>query len=1024
MNMKRNLRLFLTLLIMSTCWVAFAQERSISGEVVDSNGESMPGVSIVVKGTTNGTITNVDGKYVVSNVSEDATLVFSFIGFDAQEIPVKGKSNINVTLAASVQDIDEVVVVGYGSLRKSDLTGAVAKVGGEELKGPSTPDAVQALQGKVAGVNITPSSGEPGAGMNISIRGTGSWSNSSPLYVVDGFPMSDLSSVDPANIESIEILKDASATAIYGSRGANGVVLVSTKQGKEGKMQFEVSAYGGAQWTSNTIDMVTASEFATLRLEAYANDGASVPSDEQRILNEVIANNSKGTDWQDEMFRIAPIQNYSISARGGSEKSTYNLGVTYFNQEGLIKNSGMKKLYTYINNKYNFTEKVSLDANISYSTYKKNNHNNDSFSGALPVGIRMDPLTPAWDDFTNNYGSRFMGGVVVTNPMRAIDASKDQTKGDHRLVSNFTLNIDDIFVEGLSFRTMGAAQLTFFNSKNYYEEYYIAVDQRNDLSSLYEQRGSNTALTWNGFFNYVKRTGNHSINATLGSEVQVFKTSNISGTRYDIPGVQDLMYFDQSKDPVNFQLNGEGEENRILSYFARANYSFKDKYLFTATIRADGSSKFHEDQRWGYFPSFSAGWNIKEEPFMQDIDVLTRLKFRGGWGQVGNANAVGAWNYLSLMSLGYTYVFGESAAEGAKAAVLSNKDLKWEVSEQMNLGLDIGLFDQRLGVTLDWFDRRTNDMQISKPIPYYVGAGRPVVNAASMKNAGFEFTVGWNDKKGDFKYDISLNGSIVNQEITDMAGGEAISGGRMNGWAGNAEFTTRTEKGYEIGYFYGIKTDGIFTSQQELDAYTKDGNPIQPNAEIGDVKFVDDNDDGKIDGEDRAYLGSAAPDFSGGLNLGLEYKGIDFRASLVGVFGNEIVNGINYWINTSGVLSNYRTDRLDRWSADNPTGTEPRMTAADANQNSRFSDRYVEDGSYVRLRNVQLGYSLPKSIIAPLKLSKVRIYMSCDNLLTFTSYSGWTPELGNLDGANLAPGVDYATYPTPVILTGGINVNF
>ncbi len=1022
--MKKNLRLFFMLFMLSTCWLGYAQQRSISGTVYDTDNVSLPGVSIVVKGTTNGTITDYNGNYTINLDNDDQVLVFSFIGFQSQDVNIDGRSTINVVLQADVQDIDEVVVVGYGSLRKSDLTGAVAKVGGEELIGPSTPDAVQALQGKVAGVNITPTSGEPGAGMKISIRGTGSWSNSDPLYVVDGFPMGDLSSVDPANIASIEVLKDASATAIYGSRGANGVVLVTTKQGKVGNTVFDVNVYGGAQWASNTIDMVSASDFAMLRKEAYANDGATMSSSEQRILDHVISNNSKGTDWQDEMFRVAPIQNYSVAARGGNDVNQFNLGLTYFNQEGIIKNSGMKKLYAYVNNKYNFSEKVSLDANISYSTYKKNNHNNDDYSGALPVGIRMDPLTPAWDSFTNNYGARFMGGVVVTNPARAIDAAKDQTQGDHRLISNFTLNIKDIFTEGLSFRTMGAAQLSFYKTKNYYEEFYIDVDQRNDLSSLYEQRGNNTDLTWNGYFNYVKDIKGHNINATLGSEVQQFETSGISGTRYDIPGVEELMYFDQSKDPNSFALAGSGSMNRILSVFARANYSYKSKYLLTVTMRADGSSKFHKDNRWGYFPSFSLGWNIKEEGFMQGVEGISRLKFRGGWGQVGNANAVEPWGYLSLMRLGYTYVFGDSPAEGAKAAVLSNKDLKWEVSEQLNFGLDMGFFDQKLDVTLDWFDRRTNDMQISRPIPYYVGAGRPMVNAASMKNSGFEFAIGWNDRAGDFKYNVSLNGSFVNQEITDMAGGEAIAGGRMNGWAGNAEFTTRTETGYEIGYFYGLQTDGIFRSQQELDAHQNEGNPIQPNAQIGDVKFIDGNGDGQIDGEDRTYLGSAAPDFSGGLNLSLEYKGLDFRASFVGVFGNEIVNGINYWINSSGVLSNYRTDRLDRYSADNPNGTEPRMTVADANRNNRFSDRYVEDGSYVRLRNMQLGYTLPKSLVSSIKLSKVRVYVSCDNLLTFTKYSSWTPEIGDLHNSALSPGVDYATYPTPVILTGGINVNF
>lgn len=1019
--MKNKQRFFLLLFLLSLTVVTFAQQRTITGRVVDATNETLPGVSIVVKGTTTGTVTNIDGNFELSVSENENTLLFSFVGFNTKEVSIAGLSTVNVQLESSVVDINEVVVVGYGVVKKSDLTGAVSKVKAKDLVGPSTPDAVSAMQGKVAGVTITSNSGEPGSGMKINIRGVGSWANSTPLYVVDGFPIGDISGVDPASIENIEILKDASATAIYGSRGANGVVLVTTKKGLSGSTVFEASAYTGVQKASHLLDMCNASEYATLRKEAYANDGMAVPYDEGQILDYAINNNSVGTNWQDEVFRVAPIHNYSISARGGNELNKFNVGATYFDQQGLIKNSGMQKMFLYLNNQYQLSKKVSLDANVSYSTYQKNNHNNDAWNGSLPVAVQTDPISTAWDSFTNNYGKRVMSGTALANAAQSIDASKNQTQSDQRFVTNVTLNINDIFTKGLSFRTMGAAQLVFAEQKYYLPVYYIDADQQRKQSSLRKQRNNQVNLTWNGFFNYTKEIGDHSINATVGMEVQDFNNDNMDGTRYDVPSTEELMYFNQSSNGTQMILTDGAGENRILSYFGRANYSFQGKYLLTATMRADGSSKFSPENQWGYFPSFSAGWNVKEEGFMQNVNALDRLKVRAGWGQVGNANAAGYNDYLSTMNTGYTYVIGGVQVEGAKVKALSNPDLKWEVSEQLNIGTDITILAQRLDMTLDYFNRTTKDMQISKPIPEYVGTGRPTVNAASMVNKGFEFTINWSETRGAFKYNVGINGLHNKSEITDMAGGEAIAAGNIT----NIGNTTRTETGYEMAYFYGYKTDGIFNTAEELAAHSKGGVAIQSSAKVGDVKFLDLNNDGKIDDKDKTYLGSATPSFSGGLNAGVEFKGVDFKMSWFGVTGNEIVNGLQTKIGTSGILSNYDTNRLNRWSIDNPNGTEPRMTRADLNSNmSTFSDRFVEDGSYIRLKNIQLGYTLPKTLISKLHLTNVRVYASCDNLITITKYTGWTPEVGDLNGDPLSAGVDFSTYPTPIILTGGISVTF
>nr|WP_319268592.1 TonB-dependent receptor [uncultured Draconibacterium sp.] len=1016
--MKKNLSFFLTLLLLSISWISFGQQKTITGRVVDSANEPLPGVTVVLKGTSQGTVTNFDGNFTLPNVAEDAIVVFSFVGMKSQELPVAGTTTFNITLENDAIGIEEVVAVGYGSMRKSDLTGAVARVGGEDLQKVATADVVSTLQGKVAGVDVVSNSGEPGAGVKIRIRGVGSWRNSNPIYVVDGFPTDDISNVDPSNIESIEVLKDASATAIYGSRGANGVVLVTTKSGSKDNSKIEVNAYAGVQYTNERIPLTNATEFSMLRKEAFANAGRVLPVDELEILDYVIANNYKGTDWQDEMLGVAPIQNYSIKALGGTDKISYNVGATLFMQEGIVDNSGMDKLFVWANNDYELSEKVTLSTNISYSTYKKNNHNDGAYSGALPVAIRLDPITAAWDDYTNNYGARFLSGVSVNNPAIAVDEAEYQTRGEHKLVGNFTLNIDDLFTKGLSFKTMYAADLKFANTKNYYPQFYVAPDQKRDESQLYQQKATGVSWAWNGFFNYVKTIDEHHINAMVGAEAQEFIWDDIWAQGFDVPADEDLMFLGLARNQEQKDLGGGKSRHTLASYFARANYSFGNKYLFTATMRADGSSKFKGSNKWGYFPSFSAGWNVKEEGFMDDADWLDRLKLRAGWGQVGNEGSIGNYDYVTTMVTGYTYVVGGGIVDGAVAKKTANPDIKWETSEQLNVGADFSFLSQRLDLSVDYFNRKTRDLLLDKPIPFYVGAQRPSVNAGTMENNGFDVSLNWHeDKNSGFSYSVGVNISKVSNKVTDLAGGEPFAGGSVP----KLGSVTRTEAGEELAYFYGLQTDGIINDQTELDAYLND--VTSSVAELGDVKFIDQNGDGKIDDLDKIKLGSAFPDFTAGMNLDMSYKGFDFKAFIYASVGNEIVNGHAYWIQTSGILSNYSTDRLDRWTADNPSANEPRMVSNDPNQNWRFSDRYVEDGTYVRLRNVQLGYTLPKDFVEKMKLSNMRIYVSADNLLTFTDYSGWNPEIASYGGA-LGGGVDYATYPVPVIINGGVNLTF
>lgn len=1025
--MKKNLFFFLSLFMLSVYQVAYGQQRMVSGTVYDSSNESLPGVTVVVKGTMTGTVTDLDGNFQLNVPTEATTLLFSFVGYTTQEVSIVGKDKVEVTMQTSTQDIDEVVVVGYGTMRKSDLTGSVARVSGDDLQKVASPDAIQALQGKVSGVDISANSGEPGSGVRIRVRGVGSWSNSDPIYIIDGMAVGDASSVDPSNIESIEILKDASATAIYGSRGANGVVLITTKSGAKGKAIVEASAYAGVQYTNSYVDMVNATDFAKLRIEAYKNDGKEnlIPADERAILDYVIANNYKGTDWQDELINPAPIQNYNVSIRGGNDNSSYNIGATYFNQEGLVKNSGMDKIFTWANNSYKLTDKIKLDLNVSYTYFKKNNHNNDAYSGALPVALRMDPITPAWDDYTNNYGARFMGGVVTVAPSLAVDEAKYDISDGNKLLSNVKLKIDDLFSKGLSLNAMYGADLNFNNSSRVLPEYWLAPDQKRDQSSIYNYRFHSYNWQVNGYLNYNNQFGDHSINAMLGAEAQQFKGDEMSATGYDVPYVEALMYLNNARNKETMAIGGTAYKSTLASFFSRLNYNYKNRYMITATMRADGSSKFLGSNKWGYFPSVSGAWNLKEESFMQDNILFNLLKIRAGWGQVGNSASVGNYAYATTMTTGYTYVFGvnETIVDGAKAAVLSNEEIKWETSEQMNFGVDAAFLKQRMNVTIDYFDKKTKDLQLSKPIPDYAGMGRPTVNAGTMRNYGLELALGWSDKKGDFRYSVGLTGTILKNKVTDMGGGDPIYGGSVFK-QGN---TTRTVQGMEFAHFYGLKTDGIFNDQAELDAYTwtnketNQTNLIQPKAQPGDVKFVDLNNDGKIDGNDRTYLGSAFPDFSGSLNLNLSYKNFDFQAFVFATFGNEIANAMSYNIQTSSILSNYHKDRLGRWTQDNTSSNVPRMTSNDANGNQQFSDLDIEDGSYIRLRNVQLGYTFPKTLTSKIGVSKLRVYVSGDNLITLTDYSGWNPEIA---GGGLNGGVDYATYPVPSIVSGGLNITF
>lgn len=1004
-------KIFILLLCLIPCFIQ-AQSIQVSGKVTEKDGAPLLGVTVTAE-SGSVAVSDAEGNFSIS-AARNEQLTFTYTGMKRQVIKVTD-AVISIVMEKEALVMDDIVVVGYGTMRKSDLTGAISSIKGNQLTKLSAVDINQSLQGKAAGVNVINNSGEPGAGTKIRIRGTGSVNNSDPLYVVDGFPVNDISHIAPNDVESIEILKDASAVAIYGSRGANGVIMVKTKKGTYNqKTRVNVNVFGGATEIAKKIDMLNAHEFATLKLEALKNANLTPSVAMQSILDYVIANKSVGTNWQDEILQTGYTTNYNVNVSGGSEKNKFDIGGTYSKEEGLVKNTFLDKYMVHVNNEYKLAKKVELGVNAAFTTYKKSGNDGDFYSGSLTQALKADPVSAAWDNYTNEFGEIYFS--YGRSPAQSAYENKFRKGGDDRIIANAYMQINDIGIKGLSFRAQYGRQYIWSKSRSYYPVYYITADQQRDISSLTESRSDNIYWNTNEYFSYVNTFGKHSVNATLGVEAQKSWSSNMYAKVYDVPENEDLRYLGMSSNKETLEVSGGAGHNALLSGFFRANYSFDNRYLFTGTFRADGSSKFKK--RWGYFPSFSLGWNMMSESFMQGVRLSTpvsTLKLRAGWGHVGNQASAGNFDYLALMTTGYTAVFGGSQVDGAIQQKLANEELSWETSEQINFGVDFGFFRNSLTGSVDYFVRNTNDMILDTPIPIYAGMWRPKTNAGSIKNSGVELMLNYTtDITQDLSLNTGFNISFIKNKVTSLGGGEPLYGQY-----------SKTEEGKEMAYFYGLQSAGIFKSQEMLDAHVdKDGKRIQPNAGLGDVKFVDQNGDGLIDQNDRIYLGSANPDFTYGFSLAAAYKQIDLNLFLQGTKGNKIANYM-YSVMYSTNMREWSNAKnmMNRWTPDNPNSDLPRVHAGDPNQNDRFSSRYVEDGSYVRLRTIQLGYTF-SHLFRKSTASKARLYISADNLWTRTKYSGFNPEMGDLYGNPLNAGVDMASYPTPRVFTIGCNLNF
>lgn len=991
---------------------------TITGTVTDaSTGETLIGANVVVQGTTTGAATDVDGTYTLEIPNANAILEVSYTGYQTQTVNVAGRTTVNIAMELEAGLLEEIVVIGYGSQRKSDLTGAVSTVEGSELSKIPTASLQQALQGKVAGVQVVTTSGRPGEGAVVRIRGIGTLNNADPLYVIDGIIMPenvDINSlVSPNDIQDISVLKDASASAIYGARGANGVILITTRKGNAGERGvINFSTYQATQEIVKTIPLANAREYAILANEVYKNETGrtDVPFPNVDAIGE-------GTDWQDAVYQTAPIQNYNLSFSGGSDKVNYNVSGDYFDQEGIIPGSLYERLSIRANSDYRVKDFLHIGHNLAFI------HTNENIAPDI-VGntYRADPTVIGYDATTGVYGNTSTRSSVG-NPLGQLAFGNDNKRRGNRLLG--TLYADVNFLKNFTFRSSIGVTLFWERSQAFTPVFYVTDQQRAEINSLtlgeYESRN----WLWENTLSYNKDWTNIRLNLVGGITAQDNYAESISASAMDFPyESEDLRFFPLAALDGRTISNGANSSS-ILSYLFRANTTIFEKYLLTASIRADGSSRFGKNNRFGYFPSFALGWRITEEEFMKSQTLFSNLKLRAGWGQTGN-DRIGDYASKALISQQLYAVFGpsESLYNGGSLLELSNPDLRWESTTQSNIGFEIGFLKNRLTAEIDYYNRTTDDILWAVPIPGSVGLENPpIINAAKVRNQGVDLLLSWQDRK-TVGYHLTITGSTIDNKVLQLSDGSEEY--RSGGLGFGGELGNITRAGLPIGSFYGFESDGIIQSQAELDALNnsareRTGNPSafyrSADTKPGDIKFRDTNGDGIITGDDRTILGNPIPDFVFGLNLGVDFKGIELSVDFAGQAGNEIINSKKMArFNTP----NFERSYLDFWSGEGTSTTEPRVT--NSGDNYLLTPRFIEDGSFIALRNVQLGYTLPAALTQKFYFSNLRIYVSGSNLVYWTKYTGYTPEIINSNP--FESGLDRGIYPISRVYTVGLKAAF
>jgi TonB-dependent starch-binding outer membrane protein SusC len=996
-------------LILSIMFCAFSMQAqntgttTVSGYVTDiSSGEPLIGVYVVIPGTAKGAMTDLKGHYSIDVPVKDSLLQFSFVGYLTEIVSIKHQVQINVTLAEDIQKLDEVVVVGYGTQKKSDLTGAISTVNVKELNKRAVVSVTQALQGQVAGVDVTSNSGSPGAGLMIRIRGIGTLNDADPLYVVDGMMVGDIDFINSNDIESVQVLKDASATAIYGSRGANGVVIVTTKKGSKGDASVSFSSYYGIQNTWRSSNMMDGPTWGYLRNEALIAAGSAPAITNPDAL--------QTTNWFKEISnKNAPISNVDLSVSGGNERGNYYISANSFKQEGIINKTDFGRISLRTNSSFNVKPWLKVGENLSVlRSNSQAQYESDEWTSMMITSFMRDPATPvrnADGSFTKSiYSDTF-------NPVATIEYTNN-TYIDYRTIGDVFAEFSPI--KDLVFKTDYSFQYSYGDGRDYVPVYYVFSMQNNPVSKLSESYGKSYLQQWSNTLSYQRKFGEHNVSLLLGVESysEDYKESGIAVN--NIPNDNpDVIIIDNAIGKNAAQVYGSFSQARQLSALARLNYNYRDKYLFTSNFRADGSSKFIKGKRWDYFPSFSFGWKISEEEFLRSLNLISSLKLRVGWGQIGNQGSVGPYEYVTTANSGANYVWGSVLRPGFSFPGAGNEELKWETTTTTNVGVDFGLFRSKLSGTVEYYIKNTTGMLLAVPIPGQTGIENPPYqNAGEMKNTGFELSLEYRNMDHAFTYSLGANFSKINNKVVSLGSETGVLSGA---YFMDAAYLTKTVAGKPIAQFVGYKTDGLFQNQAEIDAQT-----AQTNVAPGDVRYVDADKDGQLDVD---YLGSPLPKFTYSLNAGCAYMGFDFSIDFQGVYGNKLFNGPATYTRSSTGFYNLSRDMINRWTGENTQNNAryPRMNANDIN-NELYSDRFIEDGSYLRIKTMQVGYNVPQSLISKLHIRTFRVYMNAQNLFTFTKYTGMDPEIGMRDVLDM--GVDRGTYPQARTYSLGVNVTF
>ncbi|WP_412986727.1 SusC/RagA family TonB-linked outer membrane protein [Pontimicrobium sp. IMCC45349] len=1002
---------------------AFGQVQ-VQGNVKDSNGVPLPGATVTVKeNETVGTQTDFDGNYSIEVSDGTAILVFRYLGYVSQEVTVGDQRVIDIVMQDDISGLEEVVLIGYGSQKRSDVTGAVSTLKSEDLNQVVTTNATDALQGRIAGVTVTSSSGSPGSVADVLIRGIGSFGNNRPLFIVDGV-QADPYFIDSRNIESIEVLKDAASAAIYGTRAANGVVIITTKKGKEGVVKVDFETSYSSNTSRETLDLLDANGYVQVHQQMYENAGATLP-------NYVTSPPNVNTDWIDETHRDGDLTLMNLRVSGGSETVNYSVGGNYADETGLLIGSSFSKKGIYSNIGIN-KGKLKINTNLNYSETRR-----EGYKFSLRETYQISPLIPVYDD-TKDSGFGYRDGDI---PDHRNPVGEDFYKDQYTKLKYFlgTVGVNYEVIPRLNVK----ANLSLSNLANYTYNFHKPFrvrdvqEEGNEYAFISEYNNEFRRINQEYTINYAFDIDKHSFGLLAGYQriSEPYKETYVQAEGYKldengdkIPAIildENFNTLDAFSDGT-YSGSGTNAEYALVSQFGRLNYSYDDKYLLQASIRRDGSSKFGKNNQYGVFPSFALGWKISDEDFMQNQDIFDFLKLRYSWGQAGNDSALGYYGYVALISQGKDswnggYVFGDPQTSylGSIARDLENNDLQWETNTSSNIGIDFRSMGSRLSGSINYYKTNTEDLLITKVVSPSAGVNSPVVNVGEFENKGFEFEMGYTNNDHEINYSANATFTTINSEVTRLSSDDQVLYG-VGLKFGSDHFVNQTRVGYEPGAYFLPVADGIFQSQAEIDAHDPNGT-LQPDAQPGDIRFIDQNGDGILDSEDEKYQGTAIPKFEYSLNLAADYKGFDVNVFLQGVGGNKIYNGNQFQSLGLDSGRNFEVEALNAWTPTNTNTNIPRAVLGDPNGNNRASTRFLQKGDYLRIKTIQLGYSLPTKALETLQVDKCRVYITGQNLFTFTKYDGLDPEVG---GSILSRGIDRTLYPQYKSMIFGLQLQF